>query len=51
MYELCVLICIDGVRIDFQSAVPRPSTHVAPHSLITPQTPVTGDPGLVPTLQ
>lgn len=33
------------------SAVPRPSTHVVPHSLITPQTPVTGDPGLVPTLQ
>ncbi|GFG36280.1 hypothetical protein Cfor_00812 [Coptotermes formosanus] len=34
------------------SAVPRPaSTHVAPHSLITPLTPVTGDPGLVPTLQ
>ncbi|XP_021919781.1 TATA-box-binding protein-like [Zootermopsis nevadensis] len=34
------------------SSVPRPiSTQVAPHSLITPLTPVTGDPGLVPTLQ
>lgn len=34
------------------SAVPRPiTTHVAPHSLITPLTPVTGEPGLVPTLQ
>lgn len=34
------------------SAVPRPATtHVAPHSLITPLTPATGEPGLVPTLQ
>jgi len=45
-------IYINCVLTVWQSAVPRPATtHVAPHSLITPLTPATGEPGLVPTLQ
>jgi len=50
--EVCILIYTDCVLTHLQSSVPRPAaTHVAPHCLITPLTPVTGDPGLVPTLQ
>ena len=52
LFVWVVHICFNCVLTDWQSAVPRPVTaHVAPHSLFTPLTPLTGEPGLVPTLQ